>query len=282
MSANGAGSAGWKYVGCSSVTVSGIVTPSRASTWLVQASAQTTTPRHVYDEPDGLDDQVGAVVLDAGDRGRAQQAWRRAPSRGVASPRYLAPQGRSRRATGTGHVSRGWVEHRPAAADLRDVEFLELDAHLSHRLDVVERRDGAVRREEIETADHGDEPLARLVLEPRPVVVRLAGEPHIRRRVVAVPQDPRGVVRGAAAVAELELLEPDDGVTAGGQVPRRGRAERTQSDDDVVDVSHARAWAATIAGCRRSRPPSARTSRGCRRARTCRAAPTRRSPSPGG
>ena len=105
---------------------------------------------------------------------------------------------------------------------------------------------------QVETADHGDQPLARLVLEPRPVVVRLAGEPHIRGRVVAVPQDPRRVVRGAAAVAELELLEPDDGVPAGGQVPRRGRAERTQSDDDVVDVSHARAWAATIAGCRRS------------------------------
>ncbi len=36
-------------------------------------------------------------------------------------------------------------------------------------------------------------------------------------------------------MAELELLEPDNGVTAGGQVPGRGRAERTEPDDDVVD-----------------------------------------------
>src|SRR5262249_7565284 len=122
--------------------------------------------------------------------------------------------------------------------------------------------------------------------EPCPVVVRLTGEPHICGRVVTVPQDARRVVGGAAAVAELEPLQPDDGVAGGGQVPRRGRAERTQSDDDVVDgrvgISHVRAWPAATAGCRRSHPPSVRTSRGCRRATTCRAAPTRRSPSPGG
>ena len=230
----------------------------------------------------GLDGEVGAVVLDAGDRGRAQQ--RGAVRRREALHRGGTARRRDDRAAGLEQATcaGGWVEHRPAPPDLRDVELLELDADLAHRRHVVERRDGAVGREEIEAADHGDEPLARLVLEPGPVVVRLAGEPHIRRRVVAVPQDSRGVVGGAAAVAELELLEPDDGVTAGGQVPRRGRAERTQSDDDVVDVSHARAWAATSAGCRPSRPPSGRTSRGCRRARTCRAAPTRRSPSPGG
>ena len=201
----------------------------------------------------------------------------------------------------------------------RDVELLELDAHLAHRRDVVVGPDHAVGREQVEPADHGDQRLARLGLEPRPVVVRLLGQPHVGGRVVAVPQDPRGVVGGAAAVPELELLEPHHRVAACGEVPGRGRAERAEPDRRrsrrpplVEEVSLARqrpsrqpdrrgsrlttrpsvvstgsterdrAAAAASGGCRRSRPPSARTTRGCRRATTCRAAPTRRSPSPGG
>ena len=115
--------------------------------------------------------------------------------------------------------------------------------------------------------------------------------------MIAVTQDPRGVVGGAAAVAELELLEPQHRVAARRQVPGGAGAERAQPDDDVVDVRwrvrasdrparpttpRSPAAGAASGGCRPSRPPSARTSRGSRHATTCRAGPTRRWPSPDG
>ena len=65
--------------------------------------------------------------------------------------------------------------------------------------------------------------VAGVALEPRPVGVRLLGQPDVRRRVVAVPQDPAGVVARAARVPELEPLEPDDPVPAARELHGRWR-----------------------------------------------------------
>ena len=46
-----------------------------------------------------------------------------------------------------------------------------------------------------------------------PVVVRLAGQPHVAGRVVRAADDARVVVARAPVVAEVELLEPDDRAT---------------------------------------------------------------------
>ena len=185
---------------------------------------------------------------------RAASRGRRCPTTGV-EPRNDAPCADARRciaavprAAGT-IAPRDWYRPSVPAGGSKAGQRRRISATSSssnsmptsrNECTIVDRRDDALRREEIETADDGDELLARLVLEPRPVVVGLAGEPDVRRRVVAVPQDPRRVVRGAAAVAELELLEPDDRVTARGELPRRGRAERAQPHNDVVDLSHGR------------------------------------------
>ena len=89
------------------------------------------------------------------------------------------------------------------------------------------------------SADHGDQLLAGVALEPRPVVVRLLGEPDVRRGVVAVPQDPARVVAGAAVVAELEALEPHHAQASPRELARGGGAEGTEAGDgDVVPVAH--------------------------------------------
>ncbi len=54
--------------------------------------------------------------------------------------------------------------------------------------------------------------------------------------MVAVAQDPRGVVGRAAVVAERELLQTHDVVTRLGQVPRGRAAQRTQPHHDVPDA----------------------------------------------
>ena len=156
------------------------------------------------------------------------------------------------------------------------------------RAGVVVHRDRRIRREQVEPADHGDQV---------PVGPATTEAPSRRRaswvsrtyfgRVVAVPQDPAGVVAGAAVVAELEALQPEDREAAAGQLGGRWRepsAPRptTMRSRSASAISGNRAWAAASDGCRRSRPPSARTSRASTTARTCLAARTRRSPSPGG
>ena len=62
------------------------------------------------------------------------------------------------------------------------------------------------------------------------------GQPDVRRRVVAVPQDPAGVVARPTRVAQLEALQPDDPVTAPGQLPARRAAQRAETGDHVVVV----------------------------------------------
>ena len=69
----------------------------------------------------------------------------------------------------------------------------------------------------------GDQRLAGLLLEPGPVGVRLLREPDVLRRVVAVPQDPAGVVAGAAGVAEPEPLQARAPGARGGPAPTRPR-----------------------------------------------------------
>ncbi len=174
-------------------------------------------------------------------------------------------------------------ELRPPLADRVDAEQLEVDADLGQRVRVVDHRDRRIGREQVEPADHGHQLAAGVRGELRPVVVGVLGQPDVLRRVVAVPQDPAGVVARAAAVPELEPLQPEHRAAPLGELVGRRRAERAEPDDDVVEVlSHhrPRAGRAASAGCPRSRPPSARTSRACTTATTSRAAPTRRSPSP--
>ena len=135
----------------------------------------------------------------------------------------------------------GECERGIARGDVVGAQDLVADAARVHRRRVVADRDDGAVGEEIEAAGHGHEGLARGVLEIGPVVVGVEGEVDVCGGVIAVAQDPAGVVRGAALVAELELLEPDDREPATCCVPRGGGAQRSESDDrEVVGLTHRR------------------------------------------
>jgi hypothetical protein len=143
---------------------------------------------------------------------------------------------------------------RPARLDRVAIEALEPDVEGSQRPVVVLDVDDRAGREEVQPADGGDKVLAAVGLEVRPVVVGVEREADVLRRVVAVPQDPRRVVRGTALVTELELLETEDRVAGLGQVVRRTAAEAAEADDDVLELlAHARTSTAS---------PSDRVARG--------------------
>ena len=136
-------------------------------------------------------------------------------------------------------------ELRPARRDLVDVEQLEADADLA-----CERRCSRSSGSPGSAGKRSSPPTTVTSSRPAASESRAqssyasCGQPDVLRRVIAVPQDPAGVVAGAAAVAELEALEPEHREAARGQLVRRRRAERAEPDDDVVVVSH------------RIRPPS--------------------------
>ncbi len=248
---------------------------------MVQASAQTTT-RPATKEPE-------SVTTSTSSPRSTSSSTREEPRRSAAGlDRQLLHQGG---AAAGGHDGAALLEQpdgagrqrelRPAPDDLGVIEQLVGDADVIERRRVVDHRDRGRRREQVEAADDRDQLLAGPSFELRPVVVGLLGQPHVAGRVVAVPQDPAGVVARAAVVPELEPLEPEHPTTSSGEMHRRGAAEGAEAHhDDVVGVSHPRASAAATAGCRRCRPPSARTTRACRPATTSRVARTRRSPSP--
>ena len=113
---------------------------------------------------------------------------------------------------------------------------------------VVGHRDRPLRREEVDPARADHQLLAGLRRDGVPRLVRLGGQAHVPGPVVRVPDDARVVMTGAAVVAELELLEADEGLVAPGGLPDDGQpvggrgAEPSEPDDDVVDVPRARHW----------------------------------------
>jgi len=84
-----------------------------------------------------------------------------------------------------------------------------------------------------------NEAFAGIGFDGAPGVVRLFGELHVVGRDVREPDDARMVVRLAARVAELELLDAQDARTALGQPKSRAAADSPQAQDDrVVFVVH--------------------------------------------
>ena len=186
----------------------------------------------------------------------------------------------------------GQPELRPALAHVVDAQHVVLDADRGQGVDVVGRGDGRVRREEVEPADHRHQLLAGGALEVGPVGVRLLRQPHVGRacgscdagsgwcrgwrraggRARSAPAPARGGRAGPAARRWRCRARPAR--------PRRSRSARSRpAAGRRRGLTAARS---ATGGCRGSRPPWARTSPGGSRARSCRAAPTRRSPSPGG
>ena len=113
-------------------------------------------------------------------------------------------------------------ERRPPFADRVDIQHVVGDVVCVHRRRVVVHGDLRIGREQVEPAGDRHELLAGLVLEAGPLVVGAEGQGDVGRGVVTVPDDPRGVVRGAAVVSELECLDADH--TAG---PGWRRAKRS-------------------------------------------------------
>ena len=79
-----------------------------------------------------------------------------------------------------------------------------------------------------------------VAFDVRPRVVRRCGQLDVAGRVIRAADDAGVVVRGAAHVAELELLEPDHVDTTAGQPVRRRRAEPAETDDPdgELAISH--------------------------------------------
>ena len=185
-------------------------------------------------------------------------------------------------------------ESRPAIVNRVGIQYVVGDAVGIHRREVVIHRDVGIRRVQIEPTGHRHELLAGLVLQASPVVVGTEGQGHILRRVIAVPDDPRRVMRGAALVTEPEGLEAQNAQTSTGGMPGGGTSQPAESDDGqvigrpVIGFSHrfhlhvARAGEAASAGYRGLRPPSARTSPESSTASSCHVARIRRSPNPAG
>ena len=99
------------------------------------------------------------------------------------------------------------------------------DAGRGHRVGVVVDRLGGVRRREVEAAGHRQDLLARGGLHLAPRRLRLDRELDVLAPVVRQARDPRHVLRRAAVVAELELLEAED-PRARRATPRAGRRRR--------------------------------------------------------
>jgi threonine/homoserine/homoserine lactone efflux protein len=131
----------------------------------------------------------------------------------------------------------GQAPLRPAASDLRPVEALVRDLLLVHGGGVVGEGDRRFARGHVEAAGHGDDALAGRLLDLGPGRVGALREPNVVGPVVGEPQDPRMVLRGAAVVAELELLEAQDTVPEPGREPvRRRAADAAQPHDDRVPL----------------------------------------------
>jgi hypothetical protein len=156
----------------------------------------------------------------------------------------------------------GQLELWPAAHNLAGVERLERHPAGLHALGVVAQRDGAVARAEVQAAGAQDQRLACVALERGPGLVGVLGQPHIDRRMVRQPDDPRVVLRGAAHMADRELLQAQHIAAAPGQPVGGGAADAAQAQDDVfvVQLCHCRFQ---IADCRLGRrgPQNHRTRR---------------------
>ena len=132
----------------------------------------------------------------------------------------------------------GHRELRPAAADLRRVEVLVGDAGRVHAAAVVGERDGALARREVEPAGLEHELLAGILLHLGPGAVGVLGQLDVARRVIGEPDDARVVLRLAAHVAQLELLEPQHAGAGPAREPvGRGAAPAAEPEDDVLVVA---------------------------------------------
>ncbi len=104
---------------------------------------------------------------------------------------------------------------------------------------VLKEREKERRESEDEPARDREEALAGGLLELRPVAVGGLRETDVLGRAVGRAHDARGVVRGAAGVPELVLLEGDDLRLLARQVVRGRAAQRAHSDDGDVELLHA-------------------------------------------
>ena len=101
------------------------------------------------------------------------------------------------------------LEHRPAPADLGGVQVLVGHAGRVHALAVVGERNGALARREVEAPGLEHQLLARLPLHLGPGAVGVLGQLDVGRRVIGEPDDARVVLRLAAHVSQLELLDAE-------------------------------------------------------------------------
>src|SRR5581483_11276381 len=95
-----------------------------------------------------------------------------------------------------------------------------------------------------------EELLAALLFQLAPAGERVLGQANPLRLRVREAEDPRAPVRGAAGVAELELLVDDDVVAAAPERPRGREAVDAGADDGDVSQS--------CSSAHRSPPPPAR------------------------
>ena len=93
---------------------------------------------------------------------------------------------------------------------------------------------------EVEPAGLEHELLARVLLELGPGAVGVLGELDVAGRVVRQPDDARVVLRLAAHVPQLELLESEHvGARPAREPVGRGAAPAAEAEDDVLVVAPA-------------------------------------------
>ena len=94
----------------------------------------------------------------------------------------------------------------------------------------------------LDDARHVEELLAGLALELAPELVRAPEQGHVVGVLeVREADDPGQAVGGALVVEDVEALEPEDALSAAGEVVERRASHPADSDDDDVVPLHPRA-----------------------------------------
>src|SRR5690606_32249842 len=106
---------------------------------------------------------------------------------------------------------------------------------------VVLRRDGAVLGKEVEAAHAVDELVPRSFFHRRPAVVGTLREADVVGAMLGVADDARVILRAAAVVHQLELLDPQHLAAQPARQPEEGArtdAAETENDGFVVVRLH--------------------------------------------